>query len=223
MLFTVPYPPPPSALPRVLSDTSVQHFGCWALANVGWGQADVQKFAREEGAIEAIQVAKYSFVGIGVVAIVVDGTLDGAGILSLLSLLIFVLLVLSKVPIVELVVLSLLQIWHISSHSIVRKKPRKWTWVWTLVSPILSTDCILSSPVQNESAAFGRRRNLARLCEKGCRSAERNQDESSLWSTMLRIFFLSTDRTFAGVPPGVTLAERMEWNTQKTSASTHHL
>lgn len=37
------------------SDTSVQHFGCWALANVGWGQADVQRFAREEGAIEAIQ------------------------------------------------------------------------------------------------------------------------------------------------------------------------
>ncbi|CAM9187285.1 unnamed protein product, partial [Ectocarpus sp. 13 AM-2016] len=36
-------------------DTSVQHFGCWALANVGWGQADVQRFAREEGAIEAIQ------------------------------------------------------------------------------------------------------------------------------------------------------------------------
>ncbi|CAM9696745.1 unnamed protein product, partial [Sphacelaria rigidula] len=30
-------------------DSSVQHFGCWALANVGWGQANVQKFAREEG------------------------------------------------------------------------------------------------------------------------------------------------------------------------------
>lgn len=40
----------------MLSDTSVQHFGCWALANVGWGQANVQKFAREEGAIEAMQV-----------------------------------------------------------------------------------------------------------------------------------------------------------------------
>ncbi|CAM9339472.1 unnamed protein product [Ectocarpus fasciculatus] len=42
-------------------DTSVQHFGCWALANVGWGQADVQKFAREEGAIEAIQTAVQRF------------------------------------------------------------------------------------------------------------------------------------------------------------------
>lgn len=38
-------------------DSSVQHFGCWALANVGWGQANVQKFAREEGAMEAIQVS----------------------------------------------------------------------------------------------------------------------------------------------------------------------
>ena len=42
--------------PSFRSDTSVQHFGCWALANVGWGQADVQKFAREEGAMEVIQV-----------------------------------------------------------------------------------------------------------------------------------------------------------------------
>ncbi|CAN0141662.1 unnamed protein product [Pylaiella littoralis] len=42
-------------------DTSVQHFGCWALANVGWGQADVQRFAREEGAIEAIQTAIHRF------------------------------------------------------------------------------------------------------------------------------------------------------------------
>ncbi|CAM9665429.1 unnamed protein product, partial [Scytosiphon promiscuus] len=44
-------------------DTSVQHFGCWALANVGWGQADVQKFAREEGAIEAIKTAVKRFPG----------------------------------------------------------------------------------------------------------------------------------------------------------------
>ncbi|CAM9782565.1 unnamed protein product, partial [Ectocarpus sp. 6 AP-2014] len=44
-------------------DTSVQHFGCWALANVGWGQADVQRFAREEGAIEAIQTAVQRFPG----------------------------------------------------------------------------------------------------------------------------------------------------------------
>ncbi|CAM9675981.1 unnamed protein product [Ectocarpus sp. 8 AP-2014] len=42
-------------------DTSVQHFGCWALANVGWGQADVQRFAREEGAMEAIQTAVQRF------------------------------------------------------------------------------------------------------------------------------------------------------------------
>ncbi|CBJ30261.1 conserved unknown protein [Ectocarpus siliculosus] len=42
-------------------DTSVQHFGCWALANVGWGQADVQRFAREEGAIEVIQTAVQRF------------------------------------------------------------------------------------------------------------------------------------------------------------------
>lgn len=34
----------------------MQHFGCWALANVGMGQADVQKFAKEEGAMEVIQV-----------------------------------------------------------------------------------------------------------------------------------------------------------------------
>ncbi|CAM9585820.1 unnamed protein product, partial [Hapterophycus canaliculatus] len=44
-------------------DTSVQHFGCWALANVGLGQADVQKFAREEGAIEAIKTAVDRFPG----------------------------------------------------------------------------------------------------------------------------------------------------------------
>lgn len=41
-------------------DSSVQHFGCWALANVGWGQAGVQKFAREEGAMEAIKVGNGS-------------------------------------------------------------------------------------------------------------------------------------------------------------------
>ncbi|CAM9797702.1 unnamed protein product [Ascophyllum nodosum] len=38
-------------------DTGVQHFGCWALANVAWGQPDMQKFAKEEGALEAIQTA----------------------------------------------------------------------------------------------------------------------------------------------------------------------
>lgn len=46
-----------------ISDTGVQHFGCWALANVGWGQADVQTFAKEEGALEAIQARIRGYLG----------------------------------------------------------------------------------------------------------------------------------------------------------------
>lgn len=56
-------PAVPHPLILAISDTGVQHFGCWALANVGWGQADVQKFTKEEGALEAIQARIRVYLG----------------------------------------------------------------------------------------------------------------------------------------------------------------
>jgi Armadillo/beta-catenin-like repeat len=38
-------------------DVSVQHYACWALGNIAWASKQVQSFARQEGAVDAVQCA----------------------------------------------------------------------------------------------------------------------------------------------------------------------
>jgi uncharacterized metal-binding protein len=46
-----------AAMHNCKHDVSVQHYACWALANIAWASQQVQGFARQEGAVDAVQCA----------------------------------------------------------------------------------------------------------------------------------------------------------------------